>query len=182
MFGDIERLALIQYHVAKLRRLAAETFDRKVSVILYALADQIEHRTREADRQLCSPKWSQEPASSYTLSFRVADGRPLRPARSAACPPSARPAAPLLERRLSCGIELTMGRGSGIGRAVHVNEAGLVCQVWASSLAQCRTFLPGSIFLAHQVPVGIGMNNLARIGQPVGTGLFRPLESVSGLF
>jgi hypothetical protein len=56
MIGDIERLTLIQHQVIKLRRLAAETFDRKVSVILYALADQIEQRTREADRLACSPK------------------------------------------------------------------------------------------------------------------------------
>jgi hypothetical protein len=56
LIGDVERLTLVQDQVIKLRRLAAETFDRKVSVTLYALADQIEHRTREADRLLCSPK------------------------------------------------------------------------------------------------------------------------------
>ena len=54
--GDVERLTLVQGQVIKLRRLAAETFDRRVSVILYALADKIEQRTREADRQQCSPK------------------------------------------------------------------------------------------------------------------------------
>jgi hypothetical protein len=56
MIGDVERLTLVQDQVIKLRRLAAETFDRKASVTLYALADQIEQRTREADRLLCSPK------------------------------------------------------------------------------------------------------------------------------
>jgi hypothetical protein len=58
MIGDIERLALVQDQVVKFRRLAAEVkiLDREVSEILYALADQIEHRSREADRQRCSPK------------------------------------------------------------------------------------------------------------------------------
>ena len=56
MFGDIERLALIQYHVAKLRRLAADPLDRETSQRLSALADTIEQRTREADRLQCSPK------------------------------------------------------------------------------------------------------------------------------
>ena len=56
MIGDVERLTLVQDQVIKLRRLAAETFDRKVSAILYALADEIEQRTRDADRQQCSPK------------------------------------------------------------------------------------------------------------------------------
>ena len=54
--GDVERLTLVQGQVIKLRRLAAEAFDRRVSVILYALADKIEQRTREADRQQCSPR------------------------------------------------------------------------------------------------------------------------------
>jgi hypothetical protein len=54
--GDIERMTLIQGHVIKLRRLAAEIFDREISTILYALADRIEQRTREADRRQCSPK------------------------------------------------------------------------------------------------------------------------------
>jgi tRNA U55 pseudouridine synthase TruB len=56
MTGDIERLTLIQGQVIKLRRLAAEIFDREMSVMLYALADQIEQRTREADRRRCSPQ------------------------------------------------------------------------------------------------------------------------------
>jgi len=56
MFGDIERLALIQYHVAKLRRLAGSQFDRETSLRLSALADAIEQRTRERDRLACSPK------------------------------------------------------------------------------------------------------------------------------
>ncbi|HXB80097.1 MAG TPA: hypothetical protein VNX23_22260 [Bradyrhizobium sp.] len=56
MIGDIERLTLIQDQVIKLRRLAAETFDREISLRLSALADEIEHRAREADRRLCSPK------------------------------------------------------------------------------------------------------------------------------
>jgi hypothetical protein len=55
MIGDIERLALIQHHVVKLRRLAAEIPDREVSLRLSGLADTIEQRTREADRLLCSP-------------------------------------------------------------------------------------------------------------------------------
>jgi hypothetical protein len=52
----IERLALIQYHVVKLRRLAADPFDRKISLRLSALADELEQRAREADRRQCSPK------------------------------------------------------------------------------------------------------------------------------
>ena len=56
MTGDIERLALVQDQVIKLRRLATETLDREVSVRLSALADEIEHRTREADRRQCSPR------------------------------------------------------------------------------------------------------------------------------
>jgi hypothetical protein len=56
MIGDVERLTLVQSHVIKLRRLAAETFDRETSLRLSALADEIEHRTREADRLACSPK------------------------------------------------------------------------------------------------------------------------------
>ena len=56
MIGDIERLTLVQDQVIKLRRLAAETFDRQISRRLFALADEIEQRTREADRQHCSPK------------------------------------------------------------------------------------------------------------------------------
>jgi len=54
MFGDMEGLALIQYHVAKLRRMAAEPLDRETSLRLFALADAIEQRTREADRLACS--------------------------------------------------------------------------------------------------------------------------------
>jgi hypothetical protein len=53
---DIERLALIQYHVVKLRRLAAEILDREISLRLSALSDEIEQRAREADRRQCSPK------------------------------------------------------------------------------------------------------------------------------
>ena len=56
MAGDIERLAVIQYQVVKLRRLAAGQFDRETSVRLSALADAIEQRTREADRLACSLK------------------------------------------------------------------------------------------------------------------------------
>ena len=50
------QLALVQHQVIKLRRMAAETFDREISLRLSALADAIEQRAREADRQLCSPK------------------------------------------------------------------------------------------------------------------------------
>ena len=56
MPGDVERLTLIQSQVIKLRRLAAEIFDREMTSRLFALADEIEHRVREADRQRCSPK------------------------------------------------------------------------------------------------------------------------------
>jgi len=56
MIGDIERLAVVQHQVIKLRRLAAETFDCEMTPRLLALADEIEHRAREADRLLCSPK------------------------------------------------------------------------------------------------------------------------------
>jgi hypothetical protein len=54
--GDVERLTLIQGQLIKLRRLAAKQFDRETSLRLSALADEIEHRTREADRRQCSPK------------------------------------------------------------------------------------------------------------------------------
>jgi len=56
MTGDIEQLALVQHQVIKLRRMAAETFDREISPRLSALAEAIEQRAREADRRLCSPK------------------------------------------------------------------------------------------------------------------------------
>jgi len=56
MTGDIERLIMVQHQVVKLRRMAAETFDREISLRLSALAAAIEHRAREADRQLFSPK------------------------------------------------------------------------------------------------------------------------------
>ena len=56
MTGDIERLALIQYQVVKLRRLAAGPLDREISLRLSALADAIEQRTRDADRLQCSPE------------------------------------------------------------------------------------------------------------------------------
>jgi hypothetical protein len=56
MTGDIERLTLIQEQVIKLRRLAANISDLEVSTILFALADLVEQRSREADRQQCSPK------------------------------------------------------------------------------------------------------------------------------
>jgi hypothetical protein len=55
MTGDIERLILVQHQVIKLRRLAAQIPDREISLNLHSLADQIEHRSREADRRLCSP-------------------------------------------------------------------------------------------------------------------------------
>ena len=43
MIDDVERLALIQSGVVKLRRLAAGQFDREISLRLSALADTIEH-------------------------------------------------------------------------------------------------------------------------------------------
>jgi tRNA U55 pseudouridine synthase TruB len=55
MIEDIKRLVLVQNQVIKLRRLAAETFDRETSRRLSALADAIEQRTREADRLACAP-------------------------------------------------------------------------------------------------------------------------------
>ena len=48
MIGDIERLTLVQSHVIKLRRLAAETFDRETSLRLSAPAD-VPHRTVPQD-------------------------------------------------------------------------------------------------------------------------------------
>jgi len=60
MTEDIERLVLVQDQVIKLRRLATETLDREVSVRVYALADQIEQRAREADRLACSPKLTEK--------------------------------------------------------------------------------------------------------------------------
>jgi hypothetical protein len=58
MTGDIERLTLVQDQVIKLRRLAAAeaSFDGEIALTLDTLADEIEHRAREADRRLCSPK------------------------------------------------------------------------------------------------------------------------------
>jgi hypothetical protein len=56
VIGDVERLTVVQDQVIKLRRLAAQTLDLKVSLTLCALADEIEQRAREADRLLCSPK------------------------------------------------------------------------------------------------------------------------------
>ena len=41
MTGDIERLALIQYQVAKLRRSAAEALDRETSVRFSSLAGPV---------------------------------------------------------------------------------------------------------------------------------------------
>jgi hypothetical protein len=55
VIGDIERLILVQHQVIKLRRLAAQIPDREISMDLNSLADKIEHRSREADRRLCSP-------------------------------------------------------------------------------------------------------------------------------
>lgn len=60
MIEDIEQLVLVQNQVIKLRRLAAETFDRETSLRLSALADATERRTREADRLACSPKTSEK--------------------------------------------------------------------------------------------------------------------------
>jgi hypothetical protein len=60
MIGDIERLAMVQHQVIKLRRLAAEIPDREISLNLRSLADKIEQRSREADRRLCSPKIAAE--------------------------------------------------------------------------------------------------------------------------
>jgi hypothetical protein len=54
--SDVERLTVVQDQIIKLRRLAAETLACELSGRLYALADEIEQRAREADRLLCSPK------------------------------------------------------------------------------------------------------------------------------
>jgi hypothetical protein len=58
MIGDIERLIRVQDCVIKLRRLAAAeaSFDREIALRLHALANEVEHRAREADRRQCSPK------------------------------------------------------------------------------------------------------------------------------
>lgn len=56
MIGDIERLSVVQRQVIRLRRLAVATCDGDITPRLLALADEIEHRVREADRLLCSPQ------------------------------------------------------------------------------------------------------------------------------
>jgi hypothetical protein len=56
VIGDIERLILVQHQVMKLRRLAAEILEGEISLRLHSLADEIEQRSREADRRLCSPR------------------------------------------------------------------------------------------------------------------------------
>jgi hypothetical protein len=56
VIGDIERLIAIHHQVLRLRRLAADdTFDREISQLLNAPADEIERRTRDADQRRCSP-------------------------------------------------------------------------------------------------------------------------------
>jgi hypothetical protein len=56
MAENFELIIEIQELVIKCRRLASAIFDPEMSRRLYELADEVEHRAREADRELCSPK------------------------------------------------------------------------------------------------------------------------------
>ena len=69
MTEDIERLALVQDQVIKLRRLATETLDREVSVRLHALANQIEQRAREADSAAVLSKISSLKSTPFPQGF-----------------------------------------------------------------------------------------------------------------
>jgi len=52
----LETLIGIQDQVIKCRRLAAEIGDSETSRRLHELADDIEQRAREVDREACSPE------------------------------------------------------------------------------------------------------------------------------
>lgn len=56
MAETLQTLIGIQDQVIKCRRLAAEIGDPETSRRLHELADDIEQRARETDRELCSPK------------------------------------------------------------------------------------------------------------------------------
>jgi hypothetical protein len=56
MAENLELLIAIQDQVIKCRRLAAEILDRETSRRLYELADEVERRAREVDREQCFPK------------------------------------------------------------------------------------------------------------------------------
>ena len=51
MAENLETLAGIQDQILKCRRLAAEIFDRETAGRLHKLADELEQRAREVDRQ-----------------------------------------------------------------------------------------------------------------------------------
>ena len=53
---NLELLIGIQDEVIKCRRLAAEIFDRETSRRLYELADEVERRAREVDRESMFPR------------------------------------------------------------------------------------------------------------------------------
>jgi hypothetical protein len=53
---NLKLLIRIQEQVIKCRRLASEIFDGETSRRLYELADEIEQRARDVDREQCSPK------------------------------------------------------------------------------------------------------------------------------
>jgi hypothetical protein len=52
---DLKILIGIQLRVIMCRNLAAATEDRAVARRIYAFADEIERRARDADRELCAP-------------------------------------------------------------------------------------------------------------------------------
>jgi hypothetical protein len=56
MGENIELLIAIQDQVIRARRLAAEIFDSETARRLHELADEVERRAKEVDRQACSPK------------------------------------------------------------------------------------------------------------------------------
>jgi len=53
---ELKILIGIQLRVIVCRNLADATSDREVARRLYAFADEIERKARDADRELCSPK------------------------------------------------------------------------------------------------------------------------------
>jgi hypothetical protein len=56
MAENLELLIGIQDQVIKCRRLAAEIGGPETSRRLHQLADEVEQRAREVDRQSCSPE------------------------------------------------------------------------------------------------------------------------------
>ncbi len=53
MAENSELLAKIQEQILQCRRLADSIYDLKTARLLYDLADEIEQRAREADRESC---------------------------------------------------------------------------------------------------------------------------------